>query len=506
MAVCVEAGPYPIRARPCLEDYFDIYTLGPCPISAKEKGMVRVQKPRSKDQNNKNGKKSQVKRRAPWKVVHAHAGGIDLASRVHYAAVGHVDKDKDVRSFGTTTRELRAMAHWLKESGVDTVTMEATGVYWIPPAQILEKEGLAVVLVHAAHVKGVPGKKTDVLDCMWLQKLHTFGLLKGCFRPKDEVNRFRTYMRRRSTLIRFATTHIHHLQKALDQMNVLVHRVLSDITGKTGMKIIRAIVAGKTNPEELVKLRHGTCKRSPQEFIEALSGDFRDEHVFTLSQALAQYDFTQEQIMQVDQELERYLKECQPTASPKGEAPMGKLKKGRSNDFSFNGQKMAYDLLGIDLTQIDGMGAGNVLTLLSETGWTLEEFETSAKFCSWATLCCGNNKSGEKSKSGKTRKSSNRAAMAFRMAAQSVHRRPTPMGDFFRRMRARLGPAKAVTATAHKMARIYYSMVKERKPYNPDLLVQDEVRRRQRSIKNLNHRAKRLGLSLVDPSTGEIMT
>ena len=457
-------------------------------------------KTKSQSQLNAKTVKKKVRKQKSWQVVNPKAAGVDLASEIHYAAVGHDDADKDVRSFGTTTSQLKAMAAWLIEHNVSTVAMEATGVYWIPAAQILEQTGLEVVLVHPSHVKIIKGKKTDVNDCQWLQKLHTFGMLEGAFRPSDETCVLRSYMRRRDSLIKMATRDVLHMQKALDQMNVLVHRAVSDITGMTGMRIIKGIISGQRDPNVLAELRHWRCKRSAKEIAEALNGNFREEHLFCLQQALEQYEFTQNQIRKCAKKVEQLLLKHQviDKEQAKSIAPLRRKPGKSSNEFVFDGQVLAKALVGVDLTNIDGLRSGSVLTILSETGWTLEEFKTSAHFCSWLALCPGNNKSGGKSKSGKTRRSSSRAAGAFRMAAQSCHRVQGPIGDFYRRMKARQGPAEAVTSTAHKIARIFYKMVKEKVEYNPCMLEPDQEKVKALKLKSLQKRARKLGMALID--------
>ena len=442
------------------------------------------------------------KNRKSWKVVNPNAGGIDLASEIHYAAIGHEDPDTDVRSFGATTNELKKMAEWFRENGVNTIALEATGVYWIPPIQILESYGIEVLLVHPGHVRILKGKKTDVKDSQWLQKLHTFGLLEGAFRPSPDAGVLRSYMRRRDTLVKMSTKHILHMQKALDQMNVRVHRAVTDISGKTGLKIIKAILGGQRDPLSLGKLRHGTCKLSAEEMAENLNGDFREEHLFSLRQSLAQYEFTQEQILECDDTVSKFLLQYRPKELKKLTPAMIKKLNRKSdksrNTFNFDGKTMAEYLVGVDLTTIPGFRSGSVLKILSETGWTLKEFPTPHHLASWLGLCPGSDTSGGKSKSGKTRRSSSRAAEAFRMAAQSIHRSQDPLADFYRRMKARMGPAQAITATAHKMVRIFYKMVTDKVEYDPTLIARDAKKEKEMKIRRLKKIASSLGWGLVD--------
>ncbi len=442
-------------------------------------------------------------------VCNPNAAGIDLGSTEHYVAVppGMDPDGQDTRRFPSHTPGLRKMASWLIKCGVDTVAMEATGVYWIPPFEILEEAGLEVVLVHAAHLKYVPGRKSDVMDCEWIQQVHTYGLLNGCFRPEQDIVFLRTLVRHRRNLVDQASHHILHMQKALDQMNVLVHRAVTDITGKTGMRILRGIVAGTHDPETLASYRDVRCKLSKKEIVQALSGNFRQDYLFTLKQALESYDHIKEQIAACDHELEVALKNLDPKIDPavKPLPPRRGRSKPQGNEPRFELRENLYRILGQDCTQIEGLQATSVLDITSEVGTDMTCWPTGKHFCSWLTVCPGNRKTGGVNKSSRSRKSASRAAAAFRRAASSLSRSQGPLGRYYRKMKRHLDTAEVVTAVAHKLARIYYSMLTNGTAYNPELHEVDPEKARQKALKRLQRSAKNLGVIMVDPTTGEVL-
>lgn len=390
-------------------------------------------------------------------MINKDAAGIDIGSGEHWVAVPEDRDEEPVRCFGCFTADLHAMARWLKECGVTTVAMESTGVYWIPCYQILEEHGFEVKLVNARHVKNVPGRKSDVSDCQWLQRLHTYGLLSGSFRPDDQICVLRSYWRHRSNLVRYASDHIQHMQKALTQMNLHLHKVLSNVTGVTGMNIIRAIISGERDPEKLALMRERGVKNTPEAIAKALEGDYRQEHLFALKQAVELYDFYHRQIEACDREIERYLHTFEAKVDPvQNPLPKQKRKKEMRYQSFVDLRTELYRVSGIDFTQIPGLDVVTVQTILSEIGLDPGKFPTEKRFASWLGLCPNNRITGGQVKSTKTRKTANRAANAFRMAAQSVANSNTGLGGFYRRIRARLGAPKAITATAHKLARIFY--------------------------------------------------
>jgi len=378
--------------------------------------------------------------------------------------------------------------------------MESTGVYWIPLFQILEQYGFEVCLVNARHVKNVPGRKTDVLDCQWLQQLHSFGLLAASFRPDDEVCVLRSYWRHRDNLIRYAAAHVQHMQKALEQMNLQLHKVLSDLTGVTGMRILQAILDGERDRQKLAVLKDYRIQSSADRIAKALEGDYREEHLFALRQAMETYRFYQQQIAQCDQQIEAYMGHLEtrvdPTLKPLPPPP-SRRKKPKGNQPDFDLRTHLYRISGVDFTQVEGLQVLTVQTILSEVGLDASKFPTVKHFTSWMGICPDNRITGGKIKSTKTRKVKNRAADAFRIAAQGVANSAGPIGAYYRRMRARMGPAQANTATAHKLARIFYRLWKEPDTYDPSLLEHQEQQLTQRTIHYLRKKARSLGFDLV---------
>jgi transposase len=427
--------------------------------------------------------------------VNINAAGIDIGSEEHWVAVPEDRDEEPVRPFGCFTSDLHAMAEWLKQCGIETVAMESTGVYWISLFQILETQGFDVKLVNARHVKNVPGRKTDVQDCQWLQQLHTYGLLSGSFRPEDSICVLRSYWRHRDNLIRYAAAHIQHMQKALTEMNLQLHKVISDITGVTGMRIIQAILDGERDPVKLAQMRDPRIKSSEEKIAKALEGDYRQEHLFALKQSLELYSHYHQQVQACDQQIETYLSDLDSKFDTDCEP---KPKKGRSkNDPSFDLATHLYRLTGVDFTEIDGLNVLTVHTVLSEVGLNPEAFGTEKRFASWLGLCPENRITGGQLKGSKTRKVVNRASKAFRLAANSLKNSPSALGGYYRRMRARLGPAKAITATAHKLARIFFHLWKNGGSYQDLGAEYYEKKYKERILKNMKRRAKRLGFELT---------
>jgi len=412
-------------------------------------------------------------------VLHPHAAGIDVGATELYVCVP-LDRDpQPIRRFGTFTEDLRAVATWLTQCGVTTVAMESTGVYWIPLYQILETRGIEVCLVNARHVKNVPGRKTDVQDCQWLQYLHAVGLLRGSFRPPETVCAVRSLLRHRAALVQLAATHTQHLQKALTQMNLQLHHVLSDITGVTGLAILDAILAGERDPQVLAGHRDRRIKASSETIAKALVGDYRSEHLFTLRQSLDAYRHYQ-----------RLLGECD------GEVQARQPRKARGTP-GFDLRTELYRILGTDLTQVPGLQTPTVHTLFAELGADLSAFPSGAHFASWLGLCPDNRISGGQVLSVKTRHVKHRVAYALRLAAYSLSRSQSVLGGFFRRLRATLGAPKAITATAHKLARIVYHLLTTRQPYEESRLAAAEADHRRRTESRLRAQARVLGFQLV---------
>ena len=443
------------------------------------------------------------------KQINPNAAGIDIGSQRHYVAVPP-DRDKEpVRNFGCLTPDLHQMAKWLKACRIETIAMESTGVYWVPVVAVLESYGFDVKLVDAYKVKNVPGRKTDVMDCQWLAELHGFGLLSGAFRPDKQIQVLRSYWRHRSTLVEACSTQIHLMQKALEQMNIQLHKVITDITGVTGMKIIRAIVGGERNAVKLAGMRHPLIKSSEQTIAKALTGEYRQEHLFTLKQALEIYDFYQDKIAECDRRTEEYMGTFQQKANSNDlDSKSGKTNKAkrRKNQPNFDLRTCLFEMTGVDLTRIDGIETMTAQTVISECGFDMSVFPTEKNFASWLGLCPNNQITGGKVRKRRTRKVQNRAARALRLAAQSLHSSKSALGAYYRRMRARLGAPKAITATAHKLAILIYRMLKQGMDYVDRGQKYYENQYTERVIKNLTKRAREMGYVVVCKSTGELVS
>lgn len=428
--------------------------------------------------------------------VNLFAAGIDIGSTSHFVAVPQELDARPVREFSCFTKDLIRLADWLVQLGIQTVAMESTGIYWIPIYELLEERGLEVLLINAHHVKNVPGRKSDVQDCQWIQQLHTHGLLRGCFRTPENGIALRAYMRQRETLVRKASEPIQHMQKALRQMNLLLDNVVTDITGKTGMGIINAILGGERDPVKLAKLRDGRCKHDQGTIAASLEGHYRKEHLFSLQQAVEIYNFYQQQIFACDAVIENELASLEPKGNQTGTLPTNKKRKNKSS-LNFDVHSELYSLTGVDLTSIDGMNENSVLKVLAETGTDMSHWQTEKHFSSWLGLSPNNKITGGKVLSSKTKPTANRAAAAFRMSAYTLHGSNSALGAFYRRQRTRLGAPKAITATAHKLARTFYSMLKngtEYVDYGKDYY---EKQYENRVLKNLKKRAASLGFKLV---------
>ncbi len=430
-------------------------------------------------------------------VMRPDAGGIDIGATEIFVAVPADRAAENVRSFATFTQDLYALADWLKQCGVKTVAMESTGVYWIPLFQILEDCGLEVCLVNARHVKNVPGRLTDVCDCQWLQFLHSVGLLRASYRPEQEVCAIRSLLRHRESLVQMAATHVHHMQKALDQMNLQLHHVISDVTGQTGLAIVEAILAGERNPYVLAKLRNDRIKASEAVIAKSLVGDYRPEHLFTLRQSLVAYHHYGKLIDGCDREIRRCLEEFKPPHLP--DAAEGGNQKSQSMTASPDGvlRSELNRVFGIDLTQIPGIRVGIAQTLFGEIGPDFTKFRSASAFASWMGLCPDNEISGGKVLWVGTRKVKCRAATALRMAAQSLHHSKSALGDFYRRMRAKLGAPKAITAAAHKLARIIFHLVTTGQEFDDSRFAADQLRYQKRQEAKLRAKAKALGFQLI---------
>jgi transposase len=379
--------------------------------------------------------------------------------------------------------------------------MESTGVYWIPLFQILESHGFEVFLVNARHVKNVPGRKTDVMDCQWLQQLHSYGLLRGSFRPEDHICVLRSYVRHRDNLIKSAAAHLNRIQKLLDQMNIQLHKVIADMAGVTGMRILRAILDGERDPIKLAQLRHPSIRSTQETIAKSLEGDWREEHLFALRQEFELYEIYREKINECDQKTLAYLTTLEGEREP-GQKTLPLYKHGRKkaygNEPVVDLRTPLYRISGVDLTALVGFDVLTVLTVISEVGLDVTKWSTEKRFSSWLGLCPNNTITGGRVYSTKSKKVVNRAANAFRMAAQAVGRSHTALGAFYRRMKFRIGPAKACTATARKLACIFYRMLRYGKEYVDPGVDYYEQRYRNRVLTNLRRRARLFGYELIE--------
>lgn len=446
------------------------------------------------------------KQRSPLALVNPDAAGIDCGLSEHYVAVPRDRDPEPVRRFRTFTEDLHRLADWLVSCGIKTVAMEATGVFWIPVYEILEARGLEVLLVNARHVKNVPGRKTDVSDCEWLQQLHGVGLLRGSFRPAADIAALRSYLRHRESLVQTASTAVQRMQKAMIQMNLQLQVVITDIRGTTGLRIIRDIVAGQTQPKQLAKHRSPRCNASEEEIAAALTGNYRPEHIFVLQQNLEIFDALQRQIESCDKRVEAHLQQL-TAISPHASKPMPAARpRGHSRgEPNFDLRTPLYLLTGADLSQIDGIGPFNAVRLLSEIGADMSRWPSEQHFTSWLTLAPNNKISGGRLLSSRTQPSANRAAAIFRVAAMSLARTSTALGAFYRRLAARIGKAKAITATARKLAILVYRCLKGEILYkDPGAAAYDRLHR-DSVLRRLRQRAAALGFSLVNGQTGEIL-
>ncbi len=448
------------------------------------------------------------RRRSKLTITNPDAAGIDIGSQVHYVSVPEDRAEVSVRSFGAYTAQLDELVQWLKDCEIKTVAMESTGVYWIPLYQKLEEAGFEVLLVDARQAKHVPGRKSDVQDCQWLQQLHTYGLLRAAFRPEDSICRLRTLQRHRKNLVECAAMWIEHMQKALNEMNLHLHHVLSDISGYSGLAILDAILAGERDPRKLASLAHYRVQKSQAQIEAALTGDYRPELLFVLRQSLENYRQIQQQITQCDLSVEKQLAkmaDCTNPSQASESAPQspdsagGKPRKKKPKDaleLSLVGHLKR--ILGVDLTTIPGLNVLAILTLLSEIGTNMAKWPNEKAFVSRLGLSPNNKISGQRVLSSRTRKVVNRAATTLRLAAMTMGHSNTPLGSFYRRKRAQLGAPKAITATARKLGCLIYRLIKSGQGYQePDIHIY-ELKYKDQILNSLRKRANSFGFDLVE--------
>jgi len=427
-------------------------------------------------------------------LTHPNAAGIDIGSASHYVAVPPDRDDQPVREFKSFTDDIHALADWLSVCGVDVVAMESTGVYWIPLYELLERRGFTVYLVNARHVKNVSGRKSDVMDCQWLQQLMSYGLLSGAFRPADEICAIRGVVRTREMLLRYQGQHIQHMQKALTQMNLQLGNVISDIAGTSGMAILRAILAGERNPQVLAGLCDRRVRASREEVAKSLHGNWREEHLFALRVAVELYDAYHAQMQACDTQLSSMftaLEKNQNTPEP------GRRRSASRNAPKFDVRTALLRLSGVDLTTINGIDVNTALKVLVEIGPDMTRFKSAKHFTSWLGLCPGTKISGGKVLDGKSKRIANRAARALKLASAALRSSQSALGAYYRRVCARMDRAKAITATAHKLARIIYALLTKGQAFVDQGEVYYEERYRQRVLRSLAAKATALGFILT---------
>lgn len=436
-----------------------------------------------------------MKEKKAFPIIYPNAAGIDISSKEHYVAVNPTSSEKPIRAFGAFSEDLHAIASWLKQCNVDTVAMEATGIYWVSLFLVLEESGFEVVLVTAKHVKNVTGKKTDVSDAEWIRQLHSCGLLSASFQPDGFTRKLRTYMRHRKNLVEMSATHIHMMHKALEQMNIKLQHVITDITGKSGQLIIQAILKGERNPETLSTLCDGRIPTHKREsIIKSLVGVWKEEHLFELEQSYDFYHLYRDKIRDCDSEIEKLLQQKAGNSGNKEEVLIGKSNK---NDIGFETKQMLETILGVDITKLHGINQTNALQILSEVGFDMKKWPTEKHFTSWLNLAPNNKISGGKVISSRIPKKKNQAGQIFRMAAFAVQRSKNWLAHFYQRIKIKSGSKKAIVATARKIAVIFYRMIKDKKEFNPLPLHTYLDNYREQQLKRLKRQAKSLGLEVI---------
>jgi transposase len=438
-------------------------------------------------------------------VLHADTAGIDIGATEIYVAVPADRDEEPVRCFGGFTEDLRKIAEWLRQCGVQRIAMESTGVYWIPLWQVLADAGFEVCLVNARHFKNVPGKKTDVEDCQWLQFLHSVGLLRGSYRPDQAICGVRTLLRYRGELIQFAAQPIQHMQKALEQMNIKLSHVISDLTGVSGLAIVDAILAGERDLRKLAKLRDPRVRASEETIMKSLEGDYRPEHLITLQYSLDLYRYYQTQIAELDKKMETFMSEL-PDRVDMDKCPLPPWRKRsrqhkQHNAPAFDLRTHCYRILGVDLIAVDGLDEVTAHMVVTEVGADFSAFPGAGDFCSWLRLCPNNKVSSSKILSRKTKKGKHRLAVALRNAAQTLHGSQSSLADYYRRMKAKFGPAKATTAAAHKLARTIYAMLTKHEEFDPAVFAKQDQKQQRKTENRVRRQALELAFQSVPLQT-----
>lgn len=434
-------------------------------------------------------------------IINPNAAGIDIGSEFHYVCVPEGVSESRVRKFGCFTNELYKLSDWLKSCGVTTIAMESTGVYWIPLYEILTSRGFKVILANAKYVKNVPGRKTDVQDAQWIQQLHSYGLLQGSFRPEDHICVLRGFMRQRDSLVKSSTSHIQRMQKALIQMNIQLHKVISDMTGATGLRIIEAILSGEKDPLKLAKLRGSRIQKSEEIIAQALVGNYREEHLFSLQQEYDLYMYIQTKITECDQKVLEHYAKIESRNHTSGVTnlpqPIRQRKSKKQNSLIMKLHAEQQRISGIDFTKVPGLDVLSTQIIISEVGLDPSKWPNEKSFASWLGLSPANKITGGKIFGTRTRRVNNRASILFRSVAVAVGTSKTALGAFYRRLRTRSGAPKAITATARKIACLFYNLLKYGNAYVEKGMSEYEERYHERVIKNLEKKALEYGYSLT---------
>lgn len=427
-------------------------------------------------------------------LIRPNAAGIDIASEVHYVSVPEDRDNPSVRKFGSFTEDLHKMAQWLKQCNVDTIAMESTGIYWVQPYLILEEYGFEVFLVNARHIKNVSGRKSDVQDCQWIRQLHSYGLLNPSFQPESLTRELRTYMRHRKHLIESTSNQILHMQKAFEQMNIKLHDVISDITGQSGTRMIKAILDGERDADVLAQLANGKIKASREQIAKSLTGVWREEHLFELKQAFDLYQYLNLKVIECDAQITKVL----TTLSGNNKSgDVTRHKRRHKNSFNFDGTKYLMQILGIDVTKIYGISEITATEIISEVGTDMSKWQTNKHFVSWLNLAPNNRITGEKKLKPKKSNKKNKAGQAFIMAASTLKSSDHWLGAFYRRVKARRGIGIAIKATARKIALIFYKMLKDKIEFNPLSIEIYNEYFKERRIKSIEKQVLAYGLVLT---------
>lgn len=442
-------------------------------------------------------KKPQKTKNLP--VINDRAAGIDIGASDHYVAVPAHLSEKNIQTFSTFSEDLEKLGDWLVSIGITSVAMESTGIYWLGIYEVLERKGLEVCLVNAHHIKNVPGRKSDVQDCQWIQQLHSYGLLSASFIPDEATRELRYFVRQRSSLQKTKKTKLHHIGKALQLMNIKLQNVIARLESKVGMQVVRAIAMGETNPENLVNFHTSQMKCTKEEFKASLTGNFQRVHLFALQQALDHYDFIRSQMKNCETEIEKILHLWEQGELIGNDVPFQgrpKNKTVRQNEYSFEAGDYLHSILGVDLTKVKGLNELTILEVISETGTDFSRWKTAQHFASWLQLVPRPKITGGKVRAHSKSAEKSRAHQAFKLAAWSLHSSSCHLGAMYRSLSIRRGKTVAVKAIARKLAVIFYTMVKNQTEYKPQAADEYEKKKQAAKIKRLEKEAKKLGMTL----------